>query len=209
MFCMPFNYELKNFESENARLTRVIEREISTEFDMKIEALENRMNEKNRVLHVAIVGSVNRALQQKPNYAGAAGGAIPKVAVTPGAMGPPLLAPPVPTGVAHGGLDAERTGDASRDKVNGQKQGAFGGGGGGSGGRIRGRSPSTKRLRGNDGTAVDVFGRSGSRPPQKKCVVGTSNNAVLTTRKMRSPPADIFVWGIHPDCYSGYHCRSC
>ena len=32
-----------------------------------------------------------------------------------------------------------------------------------------------------------------------KCVVGSSNNAVQTGRKMRSPPADIFVWGVHPD----------
>ena len=31
---------------------------------------------------------------------------------------------------------------------------------------------------------------------QKKCVVGTSNQ---TGRKMRSPPADIFVYGVHPD----------
>ena len=70
---------------------------------------------------------------------------------------------------------------------------------------IRGRSPSTKRLRSEDGAAVegpvdrDGRDRSNSRPPSKKCVVGTSNNSVLTSRKMRSPPADIFVWGIHPD----------
>ena len=42
--------------------------------------------------------------------------------------------------------------------------------------------------------------RSASRPPkQMKCVVGSSNNAVQTGRKMRSPPADIFVWGVHPE----------
>ena len=74
---------------------------------------------------------------------------------------------------------------------------------------VRGRSPSIKRLRNNDGISVDVTGegqtssprpeRGNSRPPQRKCVVGTSNNSVLTCRKMRSPPADIFVWGIHPD----------
>ena len=30
-------------------------------------------------------------------------------------------------------------------------------------------------------------------------MVGTVNNTVQLNRKMRSPPADIFVWGIHPD----------
>ena len=32
---------------------------------------------------------------------------------------------------------------------------------------------------------------------KKKAVVGTSNS-VTSGRKMRSPPADIFVWGVHP-----------
>ena len=31
---------------------------------------------------------------------------------------------------------------------------------------------------------------------QKKYVVGTANHV---GRKMRSPPADIFVYGVHPD----------
>ena len=50
--------------------------------------------------------------------------------------------------------------------------------------RVRGRSPSIKRMRSEDGTAVevesekagDIRNRSSSRPSQKKCVVGTSNN---------------------------------
>ena len=33
---------------------------------------------------------------------------------------------------------------------------------------------------------------------RKKIVVGTSNS-VLSGRKIRSPPADIFVWGVHPE----------
>ena len=32
----------------------------------------------------------------------------------------------------------------------------------------------------------------------KKAIIGTSNSSV-TGRKMRTPPADIFVWGVHPD----------
>ena len=55
MFCMPFDYKIRKFESEEARVAQVIEAEISNEFDRKIEALENRMNEKNRVLHDSIL----------------------------------------------------------------------------------------------------------------------------------------------------------
>ena len=197
MFCMPYDYEIKKFEAESERLTKVIEREISNEFDMKIEALENRMNEKNRALHNSILESVTRALQQKPSYADALGNrSKPQVvcesAGGPGHMGPPLP-PPRPGGAsshagAVGGHLSQHLG-VSRDS------------------RVRGRSPSIKRMRSEDGTAVEVESekageirnRSSSRPSQKKCVVGTSNNSIVTTRKMRSPPADIFVWGIHPD----------
>ena len=38
--------------------------------------------------------------------------------------------------------------------------------------------------------------RDRSQQKQKKFVVGTSNQV---GRKMRSPPADIFVYGVHPD----------
>lgn len=196
MFCMPFDYELKKFETENARLTNVIEKEMSNEFEMKIEALEHRMNEKNRALHDFILESVNRALKQSPSYAGVALGARPKEVLLPGhgqgqgnagsfggqlgAMGPPLQ-PGAGDGVGR----------------HNQQLGV------GGNNRIRGRSPGVKRLRSSDGSSVavqdEVQERSGSRPPQKKCVVGTSNNSVLPSRKMRSPPADIFVWGIHPD----------
>ena len=62
MFCMPYDYELKRFETDDSRLTKVIEKELSSELDMKIEALENRINEKHRALHDSILDSVNRAL---------------------------------------------------------------------------------------------------------------------------------------------------
>ena len=54
--------------------------------------------------------------------------------------------------------------------------------------------------RGRGDSPASTANRSTSRPPkQMKCVIGTSNNAVQTSRKMRSPPADIFVWGVHPE----------
>jgi hypothetical protein len=126
-----------------------------------------------------------------PSYAGITGGARPKTSLlqvpgtVPGVVG-------VGDGVGH---QAGRGEEPGADLTGGIQLGARRGLNTGN----RGRSPSVKRLRGNDGSPVDVTERSGSKPPQKKCVVGTSNNALQTTRKMRSPPADIFVWGIHPD----------
>ena len=153
---------------------------------MKIADLEQRMNEKNRILHDAIINSVNQALSQhQPSYASALGGCTPKVPVisvnsVPGGPPHPTQGPNV-SGVSQSDGHFKRpTGQPIRNQG-------------------RGRSPSVKRLRDNDGLPVDRTERSNSRPPQKPCVVGTSNNAVQTQRKMRSPPADIFVWGVHPN----------
>ena len=62
--------------------------------------------------------------------------------------------------------------------------------------RERGRSSSAKRLRDENGQAVDTS-RSQPRTPRKQtCVVGTSSSS---DRKLKSPPVDIFLGGVHPD----------
>ena len=71
----------------------------------------------------------------------------------------------------------------------------------------RDRSPSLKRkLENGEVENIDreeqsksTEYRNRSRSRQRQCVIGTSNNTVQVNRKMRSPPADIFVWGVHPD----------
>ena len=68
------------------------------------------------------------------------------------------------------------------------------------GGGDRDRSGS-KRRRVEEQTNADNAesqsrAKSQSQTRPKKFVVGTSNQ---TGRKMRSPPADIFVYGVHPD----------
>ena len=72
---------------------------------------------------------------------------------------------------------------------------------------IRSRSPGIKRVKLDNGATLEVVqDRSGvdaniNKPPRnnpKKAVTGTSN-ANITGRKIRSPPADIFVYGVHPD----------
>ena len=200
MFCMPWNYKLKVFESEEESIVRTMENEMSTELDMKIEALEKRLNEKNRLLHSSIVESVQKALGNTnvagstfvagvPSYANVVGktgtetGAIPKILVN-GADGPGVGA-----GLGGGWADA---GAGSGGHVNrgtdslGLR-------------RIRSRSDSNKRRRGNDGEPVDTQVEAGNViPPRrvhKPCVVGTAG--ITAGRKMRSPPADIFVWGVH------------
>ena len=184
MFCMPCDYERQKFVSEGERITNVIEKEIANEFDLKIKALEHRMNEKHRALHDSIVESVNRAIQSKTSYASAAayGGARPRDQASN--VVPPVLTvvgPPPAPGVVHG--RAEVHGGAAVE--GGGHQASFGSLGH-ENSRLRGRSPSVKRGRGD--SPAGTANRSTSRPPkQMKCVIGTSKNAVQTSRQMRSP----------------------
>ena len=66
----------------------------------------------------------------------------------------------------------------------------------------RSRSPSVKRQRAEDGSSVTVTESNTNENTKKsqkpKPVVGNSD-CIKTGRKMSSPPADIFVWGVHPD----------
>ena len=191
MFCMPYNYVVRKFEAESERLSKAIEKEMSNEFDLKIEALEHRMNEKQRALHDSILENINRVLGQRPSYASIANGAQGSTIYTP--VGTKEIAGSNPGQLgARGPLPAVRGGaEVQQNQLLGIQ----------GGNKLRSRSPSVKRLRSDDGSPVEVQtgkARSSSRPPQKKGIVGTSNNSV-TSRKMRSPPADIFIWGVHPD----------
>ena len=62
--------------------------------------------------------------------------------------------------------------------------------------RNRSRS-AKKRSRGKDGSIIEVEDNQKLlQPRSKKFLVGTSN--AQSGRKMRSPPADKFVYGVHP-----------
>ena len=75
---------------------------------------------------------------------------------------------------------------------------------------ISDRLRSSKRRRNEDGSFTEVVHQAnasnklhqdhtkGTAKSAKKAVVGTSNSSV-PGRKMRTPPADIFVWGVHRD----------
>ena len=83
MFCMPYNYEVGKFEAESERLSKAFEKEMCNEFEMKIEALEHRMNEKQRALHDSILENINRVLGQRPSYASIADRAQGSTIYTP------------------------------------------------------------------------------------------------------------------------------
>ena len=51
---------------------------------------------------------------------------------------------------------------------------------------------------GSDSTGINSRQRSSSNSAQKRVVVGTLNNT-NTGRKMLSPPANIFIYGVHLD----------
>ena len=65
MFCLPWDYVLKPLASDSELITQEMEKQVSEEIDIKINALEQRLNEKHRVLHDSILASVNKALKEK------------------------------------------------------------------------------------------------------------------------------------------------
>ena len=65
--------------------------------------------------------------------------------------------------------------------------------------KVENSSPMKRRL--NDGSAEPVEQHDRVRPARSKSrtfIEGTSNTA-KAGRKMRSPPASFFVYGVHPD----------
>ena len=126
---------------------------------------------------------------QPPSYAGVVGHGRCGQGGGVGAAAQSSLVVPtfniVPPVVQGGG---QATGDnRGRDRAN-------------QGGELfnRSRSNSNKRRRTDEGSGEETaeVTRDRSQQKQKKFVVGTSNQV---GRKMRSPPADIFVYGVHPD----------
>ena len=197
LFCMPFDYVREPFLGESDKVVSEVQKEINNEFDLKINALETRMNAKQRALHDSIIDSVNKALaasfEQKNTYANVLSGTVPQV------VAPPRIEINSVTANVH--KDANLSIPAGDLRSNGHRHRGQRGHSFTGNPTNRERSPSIKRLRDNDGLPIDTSNnnRSNSKPPKRPCIVGTINNSVQTSRKMRSPPADIFVWGVHPD----------
>ena len=182
-FVFPWDYTVNELETENEYRSKLWEQEKSKENNLKFEALEHKIEKKHNELvsslekwSASIVSIINKGGPVPcPTYANAATGRLPAGDRNSGAgrQAGGHLAPPL---VGH------ETGARSRS--------------------------ASKRRRNSDGTATEVLQEEhherASQPihplvkkdPRKKPVTGTSDSNA-TGRKMKSPPADIFVWGVH------------
>ena len=163
-------------------------KESASHVDSKLEAMEQRLNKKNQELFTSIKALI--AGLDKP----------------PGASYAGVTAPVQQAGHVWGPQVGARAANQVHVRLTQPGEGRQ------YGLRaptvpIRSRSPGIKRVKLDNGATLEVVqDRSGvdaniSKPPRnnpKKAVTGTSN-ANITGRKMRSPPADIFVYGVHPD----------
>ena len=213
IFFMPWDYAIKPFKGDTEIRADLMEKDLGIVVDSKIESLKNEMRIKNQAIMELIHNKFNEVIQHvssssnpqsTPSYASVAShgkgeghhsvcgsgqsgqgrdqvqrysGSIPTLSFTSAV--PPLTAP----------------GQDSRRGMGQQDGGQWDRLAGDAHGRSRSGS-ANKRRRGENGPIQDRSPSSNSR--QKRVVVGTcsSNQA---GRKMRSPPADIFVYGVHPD----------
>ena len=212
LFYMPWDYKTKPFMTETEYRAEIIEKEITTDVDAKLDSLKNEMNVKNQAI-IELINSkfvevsqlissapatqqqqARPTLQHPHSYAGVvASSVLGQVHGRQGGQGGGNgrdSGPLVPTFnlVTPAGL-SDNTGQVSQERGRGHP---------GVIQQNRSRSISNKRKRMDEGGAEENSGRSdkSQNAGQKKYVVGTSNQ---TGRKMRSPPADIFVYGVHPD----------
>ena len=206
IFHMPWDYAMKAFHSDSETRADIIEKELGTEIDVRIDSLKQEMQVKNQALMELIHSKFNEVIQHvsnsskehiAPTYASVAGPGHQQGGAAHGGLPTfSLTAPPAPHAIVQDQTHRRDRGIWRNDGVGGQEvqhsqQGA---------GVGRSRSGSAnKRRRGEDGPIEEYSNRdrSPSNNRQKKFVVGTSTGQ--TGRKMRSPPADIFVYGVHPD----------
>ena len=175
---MPWSYTIKEFVTDSENLTQIMVEEKSKDYDARFEAFERKMDKKHGelcdTLRTLLQGTVidQNKLVETPSVGGN---------VTFAGM---VRQPGV--GGQVGGHTAGAAGQLGRGLQPGQTRG-------------RSTSPSVKRVRTEeDGSyAAAANQRVNLAQGKPKPVVGTSDSN-LTGRKMRSPPADIFVWGVHP-----------
>ena len=209
LFLMPWDYTMKEFESESEYRGKVWEDEKLKEVNMNLHQLECKLDKK----HAYLIANLDRwstsivNMIKGPNVAHAFSYAdivqgpngLPTFCNIPSKSHPQINQPqpqpfypvnqPPPLGVA--GHD---------------NRGIYSAGGAVGGQRPRSNS---KRRRNEDGSYTEVGSTPNSLPSsQKQQLKGNPNGkqnakpkpivGTATGRKMRSPPADIFVLGVHP-----------
>ena len=64
LFYMPWDYKLETFETDTTVRAKKIEKEIVAEVDVKIDSLENKMEEKNKILMELSQSKFNEVLER-------------------------------------------------------------------------------------------------------------------------------------------------
>ena len=197
MFVMPWSYIVKEFESESEERSRIWEQEKSNDYDFKIDKLEKKMDQKHKELLNAMHSMLQGAGKSQQQVSFTSNQGTYAGAVSLGNQGPQGL------GQAHHHQVAEQSVGQGNHylTVPSSVPGARWDSGAsrqGSRGPNRSRSPSTKRLKSHDGSITEIVQPTYNPRNVKKSVIGTSDSK-LNGRKMKSPPADIFVWGVHPE----------
>ena len=188
LFFMPWNYVIKSFKCDGEVRSEMIEEDVCTNVDVKIDSLKSEMNLKNQALCELIHTKFNEVMQlvgAKTTYANATaktGQAQPLAAqLNSSARDAHVFKQPTAPDNRGRSIQPRLQNDQGRDRSN------------------------SKRRRGDDGSIIydqppnqkePNKDRSQSQGRQKKHIVGTASN---TGRKMRAPPADIFVYGVHPE----------
>ena len=208
---IPWNYVIKEFQTDSESRGQLWETSKRSEYDVQLKNLESRMDKKHNDMIADlkkwsddIVNIVkNMSNNSAPTYANALVGGfqkgMPHVSVSQAgnnmcSFNQPLQQPsPSIAGNVHSYPSFEPPGRFLAPPGVSQTG-------------VRSRSNSNKRRQGEDGSVLAVGDdqqQQNDKPKnnlslKKKSVTGTSNS-LLTGRKMKSPPADIFVWGVHKD----------
>ena len=204
--CMPWYYKANNLETDSETRANILVNESEKCLNDKLTAMEQRLDRKNQEMFDSIKNMLDKFGQPGStpavlSYAGAA--AAGQVAASQSRSF-------VPISGGQGGASGTVGQQGGVQNHVGHQGGVHSYGGvnfRGSGGlqpprsAPRGRSPSIKRAKMDDGSVLELpqvrSNSSQRRSNPKKAVVGTSTGVI--GRKMRSPPADIFIYGVHPD----------
>ena len=188
---MPWDYCVKEFETDIERRAKIWEQEKSNESSMKLNELDQKLEKK----HADLVNEIHRwsysicnLLNVRPEY-------------LPVPIGQPLTYANILNG-PNGRSTFTQPQLASRPSQQNLAAAKN---------NNRDRS-SSKRRRTEDGSVFEVEGGHLAPPnnvsgqnkqPQNKngakakAIIGTSDSRA-NGRKMQAPPANIFVWGVHP-----------
>ena len=67
LFFMPWDFELICFEGDSAERARLIKEQMASEMDTRIDALENKMEEKNKALVELIQAKFSEIMEHQNN----------------------------------------------------------------------------------------------------------------------------------------------